>query len=659
MSSTLASRVARRDAQRFAGRHAELARLTELLADDPAASVVLLHGPGGIGKSTLLREFARRAAELGWTPVIVDARELAPVPGEIERTIGAVVDAERPLIVLDSWERMSALGGWLRERLLPKLPERALVVLAGRNAPEEDWFRGGWEHVAIELPLGPLAAHDARELLARQGLEDHLLGERILHWSHGSPLVLSLAAGAARQGTPFDPDAPERHPDIVRSIVHRVTGGELRGGTTDVVAVAAVARSCDARLLGAVLPGIDAASAEAWLRERSYAEPVGGGIAIHEVVRRAIRAELRASDPERERELRRRLADHLHARAIAGEPRLLVDLAELVENPAIRWGFGAEGSVDYRVDDVRPGDGHDALRLHTGLTGDDSGWWKATQPLFEAENPPVIVARDSSERLAGVCVSVTPASAPAVAEADVLLGPWLAHARSTMPDGNVLIWRDAIDFVAHRSATSPVLAIMNTAAILRSGLPNVRWSYLPLDRENEPAAQFMASVGAVHIPELDIDVGTTHIECHLLDHGAGGIIGAVRAAVYAELAIEPGAPEAPPGGWPEVTEEDVREALRNVHRPLALAESPLARGVTPDERAASVRAELGAAAERAFGPNYDEQLLRAVLDRGYLDPQGNHDRAAGELNLSRATYFRRLRIASERVARYVISQRGG
>ena len=80
------------------------------------------------------------------------------------------------------------------------------------------------------------------------------------------------------------------------------------------------------------------------------------GVTLHEMVRRAVRADLRLREPERERELRRRIADHLYGRAARGESHLLVDLAELIDNPALRWGLGAEGSVDFRVDDVRPED---------------------------------------------------------------------------------------------------------------------------------------------------------------------------------------------------------------------------------------------------------------------------------------------------------------
>ena len=71
---TLASRLEDRDRTRFTGRASEIAFLDKCLdSDDPPASVVHICGPGGIGKSALLRETARhardrtRAAAPKWT----------------------------------------------------------------------------------------------------------------------------------------------------------------------------------------------------------------------------------------------------------------------------------------------------------------------------------------------------------------------------------------------------------------------------------------------------------------------------------------------------------------------------------------------------------------------------------------------------------------
>ena len=58
--ATLGQRMAREDARRFVGRDRELGVLEAMLVDDPPASVAFVHGAGGIGKSALLRELARR-----------------------------------------------------------------------------------------------------------------------------------------------------------------------------------------------------------------------------------------------------------------------------------------------------------------------------------------------------------------------------------------------------------------------------------------------------------------------------------------------------------------------------------------------------------------------------------------------------------------------
>ncbi len=42
-----------------------------------------------------------------------------------------------------------------------------------------------------------------------------------------------------------------------------------------------------------------------------------------------------------------------------------------------------------------------------------------------------------------------------------------------------------------------------------------------------------------------------------------------------------------------------------------------------------------------------------MLRRGYLDPAPTHEAAADELHLSRSAYFRRLRVATERLAEHL------
>ncbi len=102
--------------------------------------------------------------------------------------------------------------------------------------------------------------------------------------------------------------------------------------------------------------------------------------------------------------------------------------------------------------------------------------------------------------------------------------------------------------------------------------------------------------------------------------------------------------------------EDVRDALRNFHRPALLACSPLAAGADPPARAEFIRLRLTEAVSHSFGASPEELLLRSVIQRGYLEPGTTHEQVARELFLSRTSYFRRLRRASGRLAVWLLEQ---
>jgi hypothetical protein len=247
--------------------------------------------------------------------------------------------------------------------------------------------------------------------------------------------------------------------------------------------------------------------------------------------------------------------------------------------------------------------------------------------------------------MVGFCIAVTPESAPDWAGEDPVLGGWLDHVRAHVPDGNALLWRGSFDLTAGRKGdpTSPVVALLNTAGNALSGLPNARWFYAAVDPENEVAQALSAAIGSVHVPELDASDGNRVVHCHVLDHGPGGVISTVRGFVYRDLGLPvPSRPAAPRG-------DAVREALRSFNDPAALAGGPLARGETLSERAGHVRSVLLSGLD-GFGESEHETLLRSALERGYMDADANHEHAARELHLSRSTYFRRLREATERLA---------
>jgi hypothetical protein len=201
---------------------------------------------------------------------------------------------------------------------------------------------------------------------------------------------------------------------------------------------------------------------------------------------------------------------------------------------------------------------------------------------------------------------------------------------------------------------------MNTAVLLRSGIPNPRYLYLPINPVNTSAVAFAQGVGATHVPELDVHFGKMEIQCHIFDTGPAGLVGAAVSTVYAELGLEP---PPPPEPWVAPADrgadaESVRNALKSFHRPSELAASPLASGADAEARAASVRVLLERAVGEAFGESADEQLQRQTLELGYFDASYTHEGAADKLHLSRAAYFRRLRQAVDRVAEWLLTSPG-
>jgi ATPase family associated with various cellular activities (AAA) len=211
--ATFAAVLAERDRAAFAGRRRELELIATFSPDDSPSSVLVLHGPAGIGKSALLRELGRRAACVAGHAVWVDGREVGNDPDALEDALADAWSHARPLILIDDFDSMAELGPHLRGALLPSLPRRALVVIAGRAAPDRRWFEGGWEAVVVAMTLGRLPADEARAVLVNQGLGDDPRVPLIVDWAGGWPLALRMAADAARASPGWLPETDVERPE--------------------------------------------------------------------------------------------------------------------------------------------------------------------------------------------------------------------------------------------------------------------------------------------------------------------------------------------------------------------------------------------------------------------------------------------------------------
>ncbi|GIW09435.1 MAG: hypothetical protein KatS3mg061_0492 [Dehalococcoidia bacterium] len=184
VSVKLAVRLAAARRQRFVGRDDErvLFRATLGATGSPVA-VLDVYGPGGVGKTAVLTEFARIAGEWGVPAARLHARDVEASPtgfllrlraalalGEETSRLEALTCWPRGVLLLDTYETIAPLDAWLREVFLPQLPEHILVVIARRTPPAPAWRTDpGWQDLVRLLPLRNLRPDESRAYLAARG----------------------------------------------------------------------------------------------------------------------------------------------------------------------------------------------------------------------------------------------------------------------------------------------------------------------------------------------------------------------------------------------------------------------------------------------------------------------------------------------------------
>jgi len=277
------------------GRAATLALLATIgEPGEPAAAFVF--GIGGIGKTSLLRELARRLRDGGRPVALVDGRDRERAEERLAVALDELDDAEDGVVLLDTFEQAPALGSMVRAAI----EERGQrFVVAGRQPPDPEWLDLGPR--LCTLRLGPLDEESARELVRDRGVQEPAAQLRVTQWAGGLPLALAVVSDAVAAGQVVDFDRLDADGMLATTLLERLAGAELASQDREVIAVAAIARAVDARMLAGVLPGLDGDHAETWLRSLTFAEPLGVRVTLHERVRKAVKSALAVQDLEHER----------------------------------------------------------------------------------------------------------------------------------------------------------------------------------------------------------------------------------------------------------------------------------------------------------------------------------------------------------------------
>jgi hypothetical protein len=657
----------------FVGRGGELATFVGAVeAVEPPFGIIHVWGPGGVGKTALLTEFAGTCRERDIPLCSLDFRRVDATPEGFRAAAGDFLreDGQRRVLLLDTFELAAGLDTWLRDELLPEAPSTLLVVIAGRDRPSAAWRTDpGWRTLAVEMPLENLPPADALLLLSRLGVPEEQR-DAALAYTRGHPLALALAA----EHVGLAPDAPfdfAAAPDVVGTLLRRfvedVPGPDHRLS----VEACALARNTTESLIAALVERPAAPELFAWLRSLSFMEEGPEGLFPHDLVRDVLAADLRWRHPERFADLharaRRYYTRQLQSAAAEEQERLIGEYGFLYRDNPVAGPLIAQLRERWQTAAARPGGapraGEWALLRSMVERHEGSEAARAAAYWFERQPEGVEVIRDDDGAPAGFLARVAleratdeeAARDPAVAAALTAL----RRVGALREGERALLFRFWMDRDAHQAVTAVQSVIFKRTVWHYLATPGLAFSVFPCATPHG-WAPILGFAGMHRLPSADYETGGVRFEAFGHDWRLEPPETWLNAlADRAPDSAEPPA-EVAESAIVVLTREEfgeaVKEALKAYAAPAGLMTSPLLRSrlmgeQLPADEAGRIRAlmELIDAEVSALERSERDAAAGRALRLTYLKPAPSQAIAAERLDLPFSTYRRYLGRAIERV----------
>lgn len=681
MSSRLIDRLNSARRQRFIGRDAELALFARALtAPEPPFFVLHIHGPGGVGKSSLLRRFARVAQEVGVMAVMLDARNVEPTTAAFQAGLCLALGVEpnqplaemlaqragRTVLLIDTYELLAPLDDWLRDIFLPELPEQVVTVLASRHPLTPAWRADpGWQPLLHTLALRNLSPQEGHAYLVQRSVPADDL-QAVLDFTHSYPLALSLVADLYDQRPGFH-FKPLESPDVVKLLLEQFLQRAPGPAHRAALEACALVRVTTESILAELLAVADAHDLFEWLRGLSFIETRPGGLFPHDIAREVLVADLRWRNPNWYAELHRRARAHFMRRlpeTQGTEQQLtLFDFVYLHrDNPAVRPFFEWQTSGRTSPDHLQAQDVETLVAMVAQHEGGASAalarHWLTRQP------EQAIVFRDGAGQSTGF---MTLLALDRMTDADRQHDPATALAwdflQRTAPlhgDARATYFRFWLAADTHQ-AVSPTQSLIFINMVRHYFMPGLAYTFYAC-RDPDFWRPVFDYADLARLPALDFVAGDRTFGVYGHDWRTLPPLAWLELLGQREIALAPEAvkPPAPVARPLALNQEEflaaVESALRDYTRPDVLHNNPLLRSHLIVERrdlsvgsVAALRSLLKATAEQLRESPKENKFYRAVYHT-YIQPAPTQEQAAELLDVPFSSYRRHLKSGMTRIA---------
>lgn len=668
----------------FVGRDAELRLFQSMIKKELSILLLYFYGPGGQGKTTLMKKCMDFCAELSIAYIHLDGREINAHPSSfIEalhdklqlRPFENVFDAleklvENQVLFIDTYEKLNPIDDWVRQRFLPQLPSHFSTVILGRNPPALAWtIDPGWKKYMKSIQIRNLSPELSRSFLLKRNIPEHLLPQ-VIEFTHGHPLALSVVADI------FDLDPtqdfnPDKSPDLIKTLlelfVQNVPGPAHRAA----LEISSLAHVTTESLLQEALGMEQIQGIFEWLHNLSFYDQNMSGIFPHEIAREALSRDVKWRNPDWYSSLHEKIRNYyikkLMVNSGASQRNALYALIYLHRlNPMVKPFFEWQENGSFWQDQLKPEDIPVLQKMVRELEGEES----ETYFVFWTKHPTseIWVYRNSSGEPVAFTLKV---EINKIAEKENIIDPAVKKVMeysnaqfAIRPGETAALFRFWMADETYQSISS-LQSVIFLSIVQYYFTPGLAISMLACARP-EYWKNVLNYADLLQVPALDFESGSIPFGWYFHDWRKRPPLAWLDLLGKREVEMVDQYDEASTEAVSmlvlsqEEFDESVQHAIKAYHQSDILLTNPLLKSKLILK---NVNKETKDIDKIKMLKGYIDQTLKEIEDspidgkyhrvlyRTFINPVGSQEKVADYLNMSFSTYRRYLKSAIEKLVR--------